>query len=113
MGAHAKRKGAKAEREVAELINGLLGFDSRRMLGAGRLDDVGDIDGVPDHVIQVTDRKRVDNAVREKPPECEQQQENAGASYGATFVRLRGGDYRVVLTPKQWATYVRDSLELF
>jgi len=91
------------------ILNDLLGVPARRKLGAGRRDDMGDIDGVPDTCIQVANRKDVAAAVREKPVECERQQARAGDTFGATFIRLRGGDYRVVLTPEQWATYVREA----
>lgn len=42
-----KRKGDAAELEAARIIHDLLGFPARRKLGAGRLDDTGDIDGCP------------------------------------------------------------------
>lgn len=105
----SKAKGDRAEREVQGLIRELLGYPARRKLGAGRLDDVGDIDGVPDTAIQVVAYQDVVRAISEKLPECEQQQARAGATFGATFVRRRGGRYVVVLTPEQWATYVRES----
>ena len=106
----AKRKGDRAEREAAELASGLTGFAVRRMLGAGRRDDVGDLLGVPDHVVQVVDYADVAKAVRHKPVAAEQQRANAGAGYAATLVRLRGGEWRVVLTPQQWAAYVSATL---
>lgn len=106
----SKRKGDKAELEVQALLRDQLGVGARRALGAGRKDDVGDIHGVPDTVIQVCNRKDVATAVREKPLEAEEQRRRAGAAFAVTFVRLRGGDYRVVLTPEQWATYFRESL---
>ena len=106
----SKRKGDRAELEVQGILRNLLGVPARRALGAGRLDDVGDIHGVPDTVIQVANWKDVTRAVREKPIECEAQQERAGADFGATFVRLKGGDYRVVLTPEQWAFYWREAV---
>ena len=105
-----KNKGDKAEREAAAIIAGLLGFNARRKLGAGRLDDTGDIDGVPNTVVQVCDWADKSRALRVKPIECEQQQVNDSATFGATWMRLRGGDWRVVLTPEQWATYVRETL---
>lgn len=105
-----KRKGDEAEREVAALLNALLGVPARRMLGAGRKDDVGDIDGVPGTVVQVANRQaRFYECVREKPLEAEAQRVRAGASFAASFVRLRGGDYRVVLTPEQWAALWREA----
>jgi hypothetical protein len=105
----SKRKGDRAELGVQALIRDLLGWPARRKLGAGRLDDIGDIDGVPDTVIQVADWKDTIAALRLKPLECEVQQERAGATFGATFLRLRGGGYRVILTETQWATYARES----
>jgi len=103
----AKRKGDKAELEVQELLRRLLGVPARRALGAGRLDDVGDIDGVPDTCISVANwpKRGTLRAVREKPVQAEEQRRNKGSSFVATFVRLQGGEYRVVLTPEQWAAY--------
>jgi hypothetical protein len=71
---------------------------------------VGDIAGVPRTVIQVADWKEVLRAVREKPLEAEEQRKRAGVPFAATFVRLRGGEYRVVMTVEQWATLWRESL---
>jgi hypothetical protein len=105
-----KRKGDQAEREVAILISDLLGFPARRKLGAGRADDTGDIDGVPDHVIQVASWSDVRAAAVQKPRGAEQQRQNAGATHAATFCRFRGGVWRVILTPEQWATLVREAI---
>lgn len=101
-----KRKGDSAEREAATLLSELLGVPVRRQLGAGRQDDIGDLDGVPDHVIQVASWADVAAAARIKPPEAEQQRRNAGAAHAATLVRFRGGSWRVVLTLEQWAAYL-------
>lgn len=109
----SKRKGDRAELETQGLLRDLLGVPARRKLGAGRKDDVGDIDGVPDTVISVGNIARLSEAVREKPRECEVQQRRAGALFGATFLRLRGGEYRVVLTPEQWATLWREAQPVF
>lgn len=109
MASSSKRKGDRAELEVQGLLRDLLGVPARRALGAGRRDDVGDIDGVPDTVIQVVNWKDVAKAVREKPIECEEQQGRAGALFGATAVRIRGGDYRFVLTPAQFAALWREA----
>ncbi len=106
----AKRKGDAAEREVAALLTDLLGLPVRRKLGAGRQDDTGDLDGIPDTVVQVVNRRDLWVAMRLKPPACEQQQANAGATFGATAVRMVGGRWLFVLTPTQYATYVRESL---
>jgi hypothetical protein len=107
-----KQKGDAAELEAAGIIYDLTGFPARRKLGAGRLDDTGDIDGVPDHVIQVANWADVARAAREKPRAAEVQRVNFGAVFAATFVRFRGGIWRVVLTPEQWATLVREAIPL-
>jgi hypothetical protein len=105
-----KAKGDRAELEVQGLLRDLLGVPARRALGAGRLDDMGDIDGVPETCISVTNRKDVAAAVRSKPVEAEMQRRRRGCTFVATFVRLRGGEYRVVLTVDQWATLWREAM---
>ena len=42
-----KRKGDKAEREAAELLTEVTGFECQRNLSAGIPGDVGDIYGIP------------------------------------------------------------------
>ncbi len=98
----AKRKGDSAEREAAELLTELLGTPCRRQLGAGRSDDVGDIDGVTDCVVQVCDWKDKSAACLQKPVGAEQQRLNAGVGYAVTMIRFRGGKWRMVMTPEQW-----------
>lgn len=106
----AKRKGDAAELEAARLISQLLGVDARRALGAGRADDVGDIDGVDGWAIQIANWKDTARAALVKPPEAQQQADNASAPHAATFVRFRGGTWRIVLTPEQWASLARLTL---
>ncbi len=105
----SKDKGDKAEREAAALIHELTGWPARRKLGAGRLDDIGDIDGVPDTVVQVVNRKDVALALRLKLPACEEQQARAGAPFGCVFVRRPGGGFFVAMTTEQWSTYAREA----
>jgi hypothetical protein len=112
----SKRKGDRAELEAAGLIRDHLGYPAAcRELGAGRRDDVGDIHGVPQFVIQVANWADVDAAARQKPRTAEQQRVNAREPFASTFVRwprVRGGDladaWRVVLTVEQWAALVRE-----
>jgi hypothetical protein len=105
----SKRKGDRAELEVQGLLRDHLGVPARRALGAGRKDDVGDIHGVPQTVISVGNIARLSEALREKPRECAVQQERAGATFGATFLRLRGGEYRVVMTVEQFCALWREA----
>ena len=106
----SKRKGDAAEFEAAAVLADELGFAVRRKLGAGRLDDVGDLDGMPDTVVQVAAWGDVLRAVRAKPNAAERQLDRAGATFAATMVRLRGGVWRVELTPDQFATRAREAL---
>jgi hypothetical protein len=70
---------------------------------------MGDIDGVPNTTIQVVNYKSLSRAIREKVPQSEEQRERAGDDFAATWVRLPGGRFIVVLTPEQWATYWREA----
>ena len=99
-----------AEREVAAILNDELGLSCRRALGAGRKDDVGDIHGIPQTIVQVANYVDLDRAVREKLPSVEIQMKNAGAKYGSLWCRRRGGKYVVVLTPAQYLSLLRESI---
>jgi hypothetical protein len=106
-----KRKGDKAELEAAELINTMLRaygcpVSCRRALGAGRQDDTGDIFGLRDHTIQVASWADTAAAALVKPIDAMAQMKNANANFASTFVRFRGGGFRVVLTVDQWARLV-------
>lgn len=107
----AKRKGDTAERELAGILADALGFPVRRKLGAGRADDVGDLDGIPDTVVQVANWADVTSAIRIKPREVEDQRANANAVHAVTFVRLRGGEWRAVLTVEQMCCWMREALQ--
>ncbi len=109
-GRGAKEKGSRAEREVAAILSGELGLNVQRALGAGRKEDVGDIFGIPDTVVQVVAYKDIARAIREKLPEVEQQRQRAGATYSAVFARRRGGEWVVVMTPAMWCSMIRETL---
>ncbi len=103
----SKAKGDRAELEVQRLLTDLLGVNARRALGAGRLDDVGDIHGVPHTVVQVANYADLNRAIREKIPTLERQMDHAGAKFGAVFARRRGGQFVVMQTPEQFAALWR------
>jgi hypothetical protein len=107
-GKAAKDKGSRAEREVAALLFDLLGVDARRTL-AGHPEDIGDLSGVLDTVIEVKNYSDIGRAVREGLDELVKEQANAGAAYGACFVRRPGGRYFVCLTPEGWAYLWREA----
>jgi hypothetical protein len=104
-----KVKGDRAELEAARILHDLTGWPVRRKLGAGRTDDEGDLEGVPMTVIQVANWADTNRAMRVKPDEAEQQRINAGATFAATLIRLRGGTWRAVLTPEQLCTLLREA----
>jgi hypothetical protein len=82
----SKRRGDEAEREAAALLADLLGYPIRRKLGAGRLDDVGDLDGLPATTLQVAAWTDALRAVREKPLAVEEQRTRAQTTFAATLV---------------------------
>jgi hypothetical protein len=102
-----KKKGDRGELEAAAILTDMLGVPVRRKLGAGRIDDTGDLDGVPGHVVQVANWADTAAAARVKPKEAEQQRINAQTAHAASLIRFRGGTWRVVLTLEQWARYLR------
>jgi hypothetical protein len=98
-----KTKGDKAELEVQELLRLL--FDDpyiRRALGAGRQDDMGDIEGIPGTAIQVANWANKTAAIRSKLVGVERQRLNKRVPFAASFIRLQGGTWIVVMTPEQW-----------
>ena len=102
-----KINGDKAEREAAELLTEVTGFECKRNLAAGIPDDVGDIYGIPNCVIQVADYKDKSRACLVKPREVETQRQNAYVKFAASMVRFRGGQWRMVLTPEQFNTLLQ------
>jgi hypothetical protein len=107
----AGAKGSKGEREGAFLLTRLTGYFVRRKLGAGRKDDVGDLDGIPETVIQVANWADTAAAAIQKPRGAEQQRINAKVRYAATLVRFRGKEnFRVVMTPEQFSRLLLDAL---
>ncbi len=104
----SKRKGDRGELEVQGIFRDQIGV-GRRALGAGRKDDIGDVTGIPNLTVQVANRKDIAATVRHKPLEVERQRENAGTDFACTFVRLHGGDWRVVLTTEQFFALYREA----
>ena len=107
-GRHAIDRGKRGEREVCALVEDLLGYKCRRSQ-AGHPEDLGDVFGLPGTTLQVADWAEPIRAVRAKPIEAEAQRIANGHEWVATWIRLRGGDWRVVLTPRQWAHYWREA----
>ena len=107
----SKRKGDNAEREAATLLADELGLPVRRKLGAGRTDDTGDLDGLPDLTVEVKNYPRdIAGAVRDGLDDSEREQRNAGTVFGAAMIRRPGGRWFIAMTVEQFATLYRESL---
>ena len=106
----SKRKGDAAERELAKQLSDLLGFTVRRKLGAGRQDDEGDLDGLPDCTAQAKNWRDVLAAIREGLRNVAVQQANANTKHGVLFIRRHGGEWVAVMSLEAWATLYRESL---
>lgn len=101
-----KNKGDKAEREAAELLTKITGYQVERRFGAGQEKDKGDLVGIPNTVVQVANYKDTSRACLIKPREVEEQRKNACVDHAMTMVRWRGGNWRVVLTVEQYARLI-------
>ena len=99
----ANWKGPEGEREVERLCHAQGYRRARRMLGAGRKDDVGDIDGMPGLCLQVTRVKTaLTTKLYEKLPKTEQERINRRVPFAAIFARLDRKPWLVVMSPAQF-----------
>ena len=102
MTGRAKAKGDRAERELAELLTVETGYEVRRALGAGRLDDQGDMEGLKFTVVQCANYADTSRACLQKPRDAEMQRWNAKEKFAVSMVRWRGGHWRAVMTIQQF-----------
>lgn len=105
----AKNKGDRAELEAARLLADLTGWPVRRRLGAGRADDTGDLDGIPDTTVGVKAYRDIQRAIRETLDELPAQQANAGTTFAFGLIRRPGGRYIAVMDLDQLATLLREA----
>jgi hypothetical protein len=103
------QKGANAEREIAKQIVELTGWPVRRRLQEGRADDTGDLEGIPDAVVQVKNYADIGRAVREALADVEKQRDQAGVRFGVGMIRRPGGRVLVCMDLPTWATYHREA----
>lgn len=83
-----KRRGDNAERLLVAWLRDNGFPNAERAYGAGRPDDVGDIDGIPGVVIECKNQQRLDLAGWVTETEHERRQ--AGADHGLLIVKRRG-----------------------
>jgi len=104
-----RRKGSQFERDIVSYLREHGVPFAERSYGAGRPDDVGDIDGLPGFVLEAKACKRLELAAWSD--ECEAERRNARARYGAVIAKRRGkatGSAYVVMTLEQFAELVGD-----
>jgi hypothetical protein len=106
----SKRKGDHAERELAGILTDQLGQRVRRKLGAGRMDDEGDIEGLDNVTIEVKSYSDVARAVRDGLDDATREQTNAATPFGVAFIRRPGGRWFAAQTIEQWCAMYRETL---
>jgi hypothetical protein len=105
----SKTKGDRAELELQRLLSDLSGWPVRRKLGAGRSDDSGDLDGLPDCCVQVKNYYDPRRAIAEILAELPAQHTNSGLTFAAGFFRRRGARWGVVMTPEMFVALLREA----
>jgi Holliday junction resolvase len=107
----SKTKGNTAEREAARILADQLGYPIVRRHNIGTHDDIGDLIGLPDTVVQVCSLSRdvVAVGVVRKPLEADIQARTAGTTHAVTMLRIRGGTWRMVMTPAAFCTLWREA----
>lgn len=107
----AKRKGDSAELEAARHLADRTGWPVRRKLGAGRTDDTGDLDGIPDSCVQVKNYRDITRSIRETLDELPAQQTNAGTPYAFGLIRRPGGRWFAVLDLDNLCALLREATD--
>lgn len=109
-GAAPKRKGSSFEREVACFLREHGHPYAERAYGAGRPQDVGDIDGLPGYVIECKAHRSLDLAAF--VDEAVSEAHNAGTGVVPVVVAKRRGnavgESYVVMRLEDWARLVAD-----
>jgi hypothetical protein len=101
----SKRKGDKAEAEIARYLSDLTGWDVRRAYGAGRPDDRGDLSGLPYCVAQVRNwPSDVLGAERTALRDAKEQAARVAKAYfPVALVRHPGGEWVAAMSPTTFA----------
>jgi hypothetical protein len=108
-GAAPKRKGSQFERDVVAFLRDHGHPDAERAYGAGRPEDVGDVEGVEGFVIECKAVKAIDLAGW--CDEAERERVNASQPYGGVIAKRRGkaiGAAYVVLSLDAFARLLSD-----
>ena len=104
------RKGATFERDVVEFFRANGHPYVERAYGAGRPDDVGDLDGVPGWALELKNHQKL--ALSGWLEEAEVERVNARARFAAVIAKRRGknaGQSYVVMTLATFAELLGDA----
>ena len=105
------RKGATYERDVVEFLRANGHPYAERAYGAGRPDDVGDIDGIVGWALELKNHKTL--ALSGWLDEAEVERANARARFAAVIAKRRGknaGQSYVVMTLETFAAFLDDEV---
>lgn len=107
----AKRKGSQFERDVVKWLRSMGYPCAERAYGAGRHDDVGDIDGINGVVIECKNEKaiRIPKYLRE----LEDEMTHADAETGVVLIKKRGtsniSEAYAVMPAELWVNLLRQA----
>ena len=105
-----KRKGDQAERQVVAWLRTHGFINAERAYGAGRADDVGDIDGMPGVCIEVKDHGK--HTLSEFLKELESEMQNMNAATGVVIIKRRGSTdvdtWYAVSTARIWVDLLKE-----
>jgi len=104
-----KIKGSAYEREVAKALTED-GIPAERAYGAGRPDDVGDISGIREWVIECKNHAKF--SLPQWLAEAEVERQNAKKKYGAVFIKRRGKSAKESYVLIDYNTFVQILKEL-
>jgi hypothetical protein len=104
------RKGNSAELEVAKILAAELGVRVRRKLGAGRLDDEGDLDGLTSTTVEVKAYSDTLRAIREGLADLEREHANSGDDFAVAFIKRPRSGWIAVMTVPQFCALWREAI---
>ena len=99
---NSRDKGARAEREAADLLWMHLGVKPYRLRTPGEDADRGDLGGVPNTTIEVKNRDSLTSSL-ECLAQCQRAQERNGDDFGFSLIRRPGGLWFAAQTIPQLA----------
>lgn len=108
----AVERGKRGEREIARIIEDLSGWRVRRRLQQGRVDDAGDLEGLPGPTTaQVKNYRDIARGLREAMAALPTQQAIAGSRYGVCFLRRPGGKWVACMDVSQFIELLREATD--